>query len=258
VSRSGAAVGLKPIQSPIDASVHNSAMAAHDDHHLGIRCAGDCPGRQCLRRVRGHSKTGGATRSRASLKRGPNRTPRARSASFARRRSRSDAIDRRPKLRAALALAKRAKAAVCVAKLDRLSRDVAFISGLMAQKVPFIVTELGADVDPCMLHIYAALAEKERALISDRTRVALAQGEGPRCASRQSAQSRRGVAQGGGRRRCIGRGVRCERATDRAAAPGCRAHHAAPACQGAECARYPHGARWRMAHQHRAESAPAR
>jgi DNA invertase Pin-like site-specific DNA recombinase len=89
----------------------------------------------------------------------------------------ADAIDRRPKLRAALAQAKRAKAAVCVAKLDRLSRDVAFISGLMAQKVPFIVTELGADVDPFMLHIYAALAEKERALISDRTRVALAQAK---------------------------------------------------------------------------------
>jgi DNA invertase Pin-like site-specific DNA recombinase len=55
-------------------------------------------------------------------------------------------------------------------KLCRLSRDVAFISGLMAQRVPFIVTELGADADPFMLHIYAALAEKERALIADRTR----------------------------------------------------------------------------------------
>jgi DNA invertase Pin-like site-specific DNA recombinase len=62
-----------------------------------------------------------------------------------------------------------------VAKLCRLSRDVAFISGLMAHKVPFIVAELGADADPFMLHIYAALAEKERALIADRTRAALAQ-----------------------------------------------------------------------------------
>jgi hypothetical protein len=53
---------------------------------------------------------------------------------------------------------------VAVAKLDRLSRDVHFISGLMAQKVPFVVTELGADVDPFLLHLYAALAEKERAL----------------------------------------------------------------------------------------------
>ena len=87
----------------------------------------------------------------------------------------SDAIERRPKLREALAQAKKAKASIVVAKLDRLSRDVAFISGLVAQRVPFIVAELGADADPFMLHIYAALAEKERALISERTRVALAQ-----------------------------------------------------------------------------------
>jgi DNA invertase Pin-like site-specific DNA recombinase len=53
------------------------------------------------------------------------------------------------------------------------SRDVHFISGLMAHKVPFIVTELGADADPFMLHIYAALAEKERRMISQRTREAL-------------------------------------------------------------------------------------
>jgi DNA invertase Pin-like site-specific DNA recombinase len=85
----------------------------------------------------------------------------------------SDALDRRPKLAAALSHAKKAKAAVLVSKLDRLSRDVHFISGLMAQRVPFIVSELGADADPFMLHIYAALGEKERALISERTRVAL-------------------------------------------------------------------------------------
>ena len=86
----------------------------------------------------------------------------------------SDALDRRPVLREALAQARKGKAAVVVAKLDRLSRDVAFISGLMAQRVPFVVTELGADVDPFMLHVYAALAEKERAMISERTRAALA------------------------------------------------------------------------------------
>ena len=86
----------------------------------------------------------------------------------------ADALDRRPVLRDAVAQARKAKAAIVVAKLDRLSRDVAFISGLMAQKVPFVVTELGADADPFMLHIYAALAEKERALISQRTKAALA------------------------------------------------------------------------------------
>src|SRR5579864_7116513 len=87
----------------------------------------------------------------------------------------ADALDRRPKLAEALAKARRAKAPMIVAKLCRLSRHVAFISGLMAQRVPFIVAELGADADPFMLHIYAALAEKERALISERTRLALAQ-----------------------------------------------------------------------------------
>jgi len=61
-----------------------------------------------------------------------------------------------------------------VAKLDRLSREVAFISGLMARRVPFIVAELGADVDPFVLHLYASLAEKERRLISERTKAALA------------------------------------------------------------------------------------
>jgi DNA invertase Pin-like site-specific DNA recombinase len=86
----------------------------------------------------------------------------------------SDALDRRPKLAEALAKARKAKVPVVVAKLCRLSRDVAFISGLMAHRVPFVVAELGADADPFMLHIYAALAEKERHLISDRTRAALA------------------------------------------------------------------------------------
>ena len=81
----------------------------------------------------------------------------------------SDALDRRPQLRAALKAAKKAKCEVAVAKLDRLSRDVAFISGLMAQRVPFIVTALGRNVDPFTLHIYAALAEQERRMISQRT-----------------------------------------------------------------------------------------
>src|ERR1700719_48413 len=86
----------------------------------------------------------------------------------------ADALDRRPELAAALAEARKAKCPVLVAKLDRLSRDVHFISGLMSHRVPFIVAELGADADPFMLHLYAALAEKERTLISARTRAALA------------------------------------------------------------------------------------
>lgn len=88
----------------------------------------------------------------------------------------SDALERRPQLKLALNAAKacRGGCPIIVAKLDRLSRDVHFISGLMAQRVPFIVAELGPNVDPFMLHIYAALAEKERELISTRTKSALA------------------------------------------------------------------------------------
>src|SRR5258708_175225 len=86
----------------------------------------------------------------------------------------ADALDRRPQLATALAVARTAKCSVLVSKLDRLSRDVAFVAGLMAQRVPFIVAELGRDADPFMLHLYAALAEKERRLISERTRAALA------------------------------------------------------------------------------------
>ncbi len=101
----------------------------------------------------------------------------------------SDALDRRPQLAAALAAARSAKSPVVVAKLDRLSRDVAFISGLMAQRVPFIVAELGADADPFMLHLYAALAEKERRLIGERTRSALAarKAQGARLGNRFNA-----------------------------------------------------------------------
>lgn len=87
----------------------------------------------------------------------------------------ADALDRRPQLAAALSEARKygKKTPICVSKLDRLSRDVHFISGLMAQKTPFLVAELGADTDPFILHLYAALAEKERQLISERTKAGL-------------------------------------------------------------------------------------
>jgi DNA invertase Pin-like site-specific DNA recombinase len=80
----------------------------------------------------------------------------------------------RPGLHDALALAKSKKCPVVIAKLDRLSRSVSFISALMAEKVPFIVCELGMETDPFLLHLFAALSEKERQLIADRTRSALA------------------------------------------------------------------------------------
>ena len=96
-----------------------------------------------------------------------------------------DALDRRPQLAEALSQARRRRCPVAVAKLDRLSRDVHFISGLMAHHVPFLVVELGSDVDPFILHLFAALAEKERAMIASRTKAAL------------SAAKARGVKLGG-------------------------------------------------------------
>lgn len=111
----------------------------------------------------------------------------------------ADALDRRPQLVAALAAAKSAKCAVLVSKLDRLSRDVAFVSGLMAQRVPFMVAELGRDADPFMLHLYAALAEKERRLISERTKAALA----VKRATGAKLGNPRNIAQAGERGRCV-------------------------------------------------------
>ena len=75
---------------------------------------------------------------------------------------------------AGIKAARKLGAPVVVSKLDRLFRHVHFISGLMAHRVPFIVTELGRDVDPFVLHLFAALAQKERALISQRTKQGLA------------------------------------------------------------------------------------
>lgn len=82
-------------------------------------------------------------------------------------------VEARPGLAGALEKARKLRCSVIVAKLDRLSRDVAFISGLMARGVPFIVAELGVDTDPFILHLFAALSEKERRMIGERTRAAL-------------------------------------------------------------------------------------
>ncbi|MBR0916518.1 recombinase family protein [Bradyrhizobium japonicum] len=108
----------------------------------------------------------------------------------------ADALDRRPQLAAALRKAKQLKCPVVVAKLDRLSRDVAFIAGLMAKRVPFIVTELGKDVDSFMLHIYAAVAEKERSVIAERTRLALAEAKhrGKRLGNQRQADANKAAA----------------------------------------------------------------
>lgn len=108
----------------------------------------------------------------------------------------TDALARRPELRAALEAARKEKCALIVAKLDRLSRDVAFIAGLMSHRLPFLVAELGADVDPFVLHIFASLAEKERRLISARTKAALASAKkrGVRLGNPRLATARREAA----------------------------------------------------------------
>jgi DNA invertase Pin-like site-specific DNA recombinase len=86
----------------------------------------------------------------------------------------TDTLDRRPQLKAALAEASCKKCPVAVAELGRLSRDVLFLSRLMAHRVPFLVAELGPGHEPFILHLFAAFAEKERALTSARAEAALA------------------------------------------------------------------------------------
>lgn len=79
----------------------------------------------------------------------------------------------RPELRAAIALAKQHQATLVVAKLDRLSRKVSLIASLMEEKgLTFKVAQMPY-ADSFQLHIYAALAEQERAFISQRTTSAL-------------------------------------------------------------------------------------
>lgn len=84
-----------------------------------------------------------------------------------------DALVVRPQLAKALSHAKKEGAYLVVSKLDRLGRNVAFISNLMESKVPFVVSQFGMDADPFTIHLYAALSEKEREMISQRTKAAL-------------------------------------------------------------------------------------
>jgi DNA invertase Pin-like site-specific DNA recombinase len=86
----------------------------------------------------------------------------------------ADALLLRPGLAQALKDAKSARCPLIVSKLDRLSRNVHFISGLMEHRVHFMVAALGKDCDEFTLHIYASLAEQERRLISERNRAAAA------------------------------------------------------------------------------------
>jgi DNA invertase Pin-like site-specific DNA recombinase len=85
-----------------------------------------------------------------------------------------DALLMRPGLAVALKEARAAHSPLVVSRLDRLSRNVHFITYLMEHKVHFIVAALGRDCDDFTLHIYASLAEQERKMISERIKAALA------------------------------------------------------------------------------------
>jgi DNA invertase Pin-like site-specific DNA recombinase len=78
----------------------------------------------------------------------------------------------RPELAKAIAACKKHRARLVIAKLDRLSRDVAFIADLM-KRVDFVCCDR-PNAKPFELHIYAALAQEERRMISERTRAGLA------------------------------------------------------------------------------------
>ena len=79
----------------------------------------------------------------------------------------------RPVLAEAIALCRRTKAVLLIAKLDRLARNVAFVSSLMESGVEFVAVD-APYANRLMIHILAAFAEHERTLISERTKAALA------------------------------------------------------------------------------------
>jgi DNA invertase Pin-like site-specific DNA recombinase len=86
-----------------------------------------------------------------------------------------DALLLRTGLAAALREAKSSRSPLIVSRLDRLSRNVHFITGLMEHKVHFLVAALGRDCDNFTLHIYASLAEQERKMMSERIKAARGQ-----------------------------------------------------------------------------------
>jgi DNA invertase Pin-like site-specific DNA recombinase len=81
--------------------------------------------------------------------------------------------DNRPQLAAAIAACKKQKARLVIAKLDRLSRNLAFIAALMESGVEFVAVD-NPHMNKLTIHILAAVAEHEREMISTRTKDALA------------------------------------------------------------------------------------
>ncbi len=85
----------------------------------------------------------------------------------------ADALAKRPKLRAALESCRKNGATLLIAKLDRLARNVYFVSGLMESKVKFVACDM-PEANELTIHIMAAFAEHEAKRISQRTKEALA------------------------------------------------------------------------------------
>ena len=96
----------------------------------------------------------------------------------------------RPELARALALCKKHKATLVIARLDRLARNVHFIGGLMEAKVKFVACDM-PEATPFMLHIYAAVAQEEAWAISARTKAALAAASSGASGLAQRARSAR-------------------------------------------------------------------
>lgn len=85
----------------------------------------------------------------------------------------SNALEKRPVLKEAIAFTKQSKAKLIIAKLDRLARNVHFVSALMESKVPFVCADM-PEANELTLHIMAAMAQYESKRISERTKEALA------------------------------------------------------------------------------------
>ena len=81
--------------------------------------------------------------------------------------------DNRPKLKEALHRAKVTGATLIIAKLDRLSRNVAFIANLQESGTKFVCADL-PDANELTIHLFAAIAQHERKLIGERTKAAMA------------------------------------------------------------------------------------
>src|SRR3954452_22464497 len=81
--------------------------------------------------------------------------------------------ENRPQLLEALSMCRLHRAKLVIAKLDRLARNVAFVSALMESRVKFVAVDL-PEANELTIHIMAAMAEHEAKAISQRTKVALA------------------------------------------------------------------------------------